>query len=194
MKLKMAKNSLFAILLRSPWWISFLVAAGLFAAASLWLPGLYAFFIGLPFLVIACHVAWQQIRAPGEKRVERTLEAVRAMTWEEFSNAIEDAYGRDGYTVRRLDDGPANFELTKAGRMSLLGCKRWKAARTGIEPLRELHAARLAREAHECIHIAAGEISDNARAFAAEKNIRLMHGAEIVKLLPRVWGARKVSS
>lgn len=193
MKFQMAENSLFAILLRSPWWVSFLAAAGLVAAASPWLPALYAFFIGLPFLVIACHVAWRQIGAPSEKRVARTLEAVRAMSWDEFSGAIENAYGREGYTVRRLADGSADFELTKAGRISLLGCKRWKAARTGIEPLRELHAARLAREAQECIHVATGEISDNARAFAARQNIRLVHGAELAKLLPRAGGGGKVS-
>jgi len=29
MKFQMAKNSLFAILLRSPWWMSILVAAGI---------------------------------------------------------------------------------------------------------------------------------------------------------------------
>lgn len=185
MKFQMSENSLFAILQRSPWWVSILAAAVLFAVANLWLPAMYAFFAALPFLVIACYAAWRQIRAPSEKRVAGTLEALRAMSWDEFSRAIEDAYGRDGYTVRRVAGGQVDFELTKAGRVSLVGCKRWKAARTGIEPLRELHAAMLARQAHECIHIAAGDISDNARAFAAEKNIRLVHGVDLVKLLPR---------
>lgn len=185
MKFQMAKNSLFAILLRSPWWTSFAIAAGLFAAASFWLPGLYAFFIALPFMVIACYVGWRQLREPSAARVTDTLEAIRAMSWNDFSGAIEDAFRRDGYSVSRLGGAQADFELTKAGRVSLVGCKRWKVARTGIEPLRELHAARLARDAHECIHVAAGEITDNARAFAAEKNIRLVHGAELAKLLPR---------
>ena len=61
----------------------------------------------------------------------------------------------------------------------------WKVARTGIEPLRELEAVRVAREAHECICIAAGEITGNAIAFAAAKNIQLLHGAGLVKLLPQ---------
>ena len=41
----MAKNSLFAVLLRSPWWISFAVAAALFAIARLFMPELYAAFV-----------------------------------------------------------------------------------------------------------------------------------------------------
>jgi restriction system protein len=73
----------------------------------------------------------------------------------------------------------------------LVSCKRWKVARTGIEPLRDLYAAKDAREAHECIYIAAGEITDNARKFAAEKKMRLLYGAELAQLLPGVGGGRK---
>ena len=191
MKFEMSKDSLFAVLLRSQWWISFLIAAGLFAAARLWLPGSYAFFVALPFLVIAVYALWKQARAPGAARIASTAEAVRAMPWEEFSGLVEEAFRREGYAVSRIDSGPADFGLTRAGRVSLAGCRRWKAARTGIEPLRELHAERIAREAHECIHVATGEITENARAFAAANNFRLIHGTELAKLLPRVARAKK---
>jgi len=188
MKLQMSRNSLFAILLRSPWWISIAIAAGLYAAAARWLPvpqaGFYAIFVALPFLVIAAYTGWQQLRAPSAARVAGTLEALRAMSWDDFSGALEDAFHREGYGVSRLGSAQADFELTRAGRVTLVGCKRWKVARTGIEPLRELDAARRAREAHECIYVAAGEVTDNARAFAAEAKIRLLHGADLVKLLP----------
>jgi len=181
------KNSLFAILLRSPWWISIAVAAGLFAVARMLLPeayALYAIFVALPFLVIGCYAGWQQLRAPSAKQIAATLESLRALSWDEFSAALEDAYRRDGYGVTRLNVAGADLELTKSARVTLVCGKRWKVARAGIEPLRELDAARQAREAHECIFVAAGDITDNARAFAAEKNIRLLQGAELVKLLP----------
>jgi restriction system protein len=185
MKFQMAKNSLFAILLRSPWWISAAAAAGIFAAARLVLPEVYAFFVALPFAVIGAYAGWQQRHAPSAARVAGTLRALRAMSWDAFSGAIEDAFRRDGYIVSRTLGTEADFELEKAGRISVVAAKRWKAARTGIEPLRELHAAGRARDAHECIYVAAGEITDNARAFAADKNIRLVHDAELAKLLPR---------
>jgi len=87
--------------------------------------------------------------------------------------------------VGRLNVAGADLELTKAARVSLVGGKRWKVARAGIEPLKELDAARQSREAHECIYVTAGEITDNASAFAAGKNIRLMQGAELAKFLPQ---------
>ena len=64
MKLKMSPNSLFAVLLRSPWWISLLVAGALFALARLFIPAAYAIFMPLPFLVIATMAGWRQFRAP----------------------------------------------------------------------------------------------------------------------------------
>ncbi len=185
MKFPMAENSLFATLLRSPWWISIVVAAGIVAAARLVVPEVYAFFAALPFIVIGGVAGWRQLRAPNAARVADTLEAVRAMSWGDFSSALADALHDDGYTVSRLTGAAADFELAKAGRISLVGCKRWKAARTGVDPLRDLYDAKRAREAHECIYVATGEITDGARAFAGEKNIRLIHGAELAKLLPR---------
>lgn len=185
--MEMNKNSLFAILLRSPWWISIAVAAGLFAVARMLLPEAYApyaLFVALPFLVIGCYAGWQQLRAPSAERVAATLESLRALSWDEFSAALEDAYRRDGYGVARPNIAGADLELTKSGRVTLVGCKRWKVARTGIEPLRDLDAARQAREAHECIFVAAGDITDNARAFATEKNIQLLRGADLAKFLP----------
>jgi restriction system protein len=191
--MEMNKNSLFAILLRSPWWISIAVAAGIFALARMLLPeayALYGIFASLPFTVIGCYAGWQQLRAPSTAQIGATLESLRGLSWEEFSVALEDAYQREGYAVSRLNIPGADLELMKSGRASLVACKRWKVARAGIEPLRDLDAARKAREARDCIYVAAGEITDNASAFAVEKNIQLLHGAELAKLLPMPPAAR----
>ena len=182
--LKLNKNSLFAVLLRSPWWASALVAVALAAGLRLLIPTSYAVFAALPFAVIAAYVGWQQLRAPSAERLAATLERLRAMPWEDFSAALEEAYRREGYTVKRLA-AQADFELVQGSRSTLVACKRWKATRTGIEPLRELEVIRRAREAHECIYVAAGEITGQAREFAAQKNIRLVQAAELAKLLPR---------
>ena len=145
----------------------------------------YGIFASLPFIVIGNYAAWRQLRAPSAEQISATLESLRALSWEEFSSALEGAFRRDGYGVVRLEGAGADFEISKAGRVSLVGCKRWKVARAGIEALRELDSARHSREAHECIYVAAGEITDNARAFAAEKKIRLLQDAELALLLPR---------
>jgi restriction system protein len=189
MKLKMNENSIFAVLLRSSWLISAGIGAALFTATRLLVPaeyGLYAFFVALPFMVIAVVAGWRQLRAPSAESVARTLDALRAMSWGEFSAVVGEGFRRDGYTVAPIASTGADFELVKSGRTTLVGCKRWKVARTGIEPLKDLDAARSAREAHDCIYLATGEVTETARAYALEKNIRVLSGAELVKLLPRV--------
>jgi restriction system protein len=186
--MKMNENSLFAVLLRSPWWISLLAAlataaASRFMLAKFDMPELYAIFVALPFLVIGSVAGWKQLRAPSEERVSSTLEALRALSWDEFSAALQNAFQRDGYSVNPLALAGADLELSKSGRATLVACKRWKAVRAGVEPLRELDAARNAREAQGCIYVAAGEITDTARAYAAQANIRLLHDAELAVFL-----------
>src|SRR5690606_23434771 len=156
LKLKLPERSLFAILLRSPWWISIAIAGGLIVAASALLPAQYAslgVFAALPFIVIGAIAGWKQLRAPSSTRVAATIETLRAMSWSELADALEAAYRDDGHVVTRLADKGADFELQKAGKSTLLAARRWKVARTGIEPLRELAAAREARDARECLYV-----------------------------------------
>ena len=183
---KLKENSLFAVLLRSPWWVSFVVAAGMFALLRFFLPTPYAAFGTLPFLVIAGIAGWRQLRAPSPRRVAAQLEAMRALSREQFAAALAQGFRRQGYEVSRLGGPQAELELSRAGRVSLVACRRWKASVTGIEPLRELQALAQARDAHECIYVATGEVSAAARAFAAQNRIRVLGGAELATLLPRL--------
>lgn len=192
----MSENSLFAYLLRSPWWVSLAVAAALVLAARFVLPDEYVFYalsFAVPFVITAAMAAWKQRDVPSAARVESTLEAVTAMSWRDFSALVEQAYQRDGHLVTR-SDGAADFTLVKANRTVLLCAKRWKAASHGLEPLRELDAARRAQEANEAIYIATGKVSDNALRFAAEHRIKLMQGPELTRLLRLRKSAAKAGS
>ncbi len=187
MNWKMSENSLFAILLRSSWWISVAIAGVVSAAAFALLPEAYrnaGIVSGMPFLIVGCIAAWKQFQAPSKGRIESTLTAVRAMSWVEFSRAIEAAWRRDGYEVRAIGGDTANFEIMKDGRTMLVNCKRWKVAQTGVDALSDLHAMKESRDAQGCIYIAVGAITDNARAFAIKHSIKLVGGAELAQLLP----------
>lgn len=179
-KLELNRNSLFAVLLRSSWWISALVAAGIFGVTKLFVPAEFAAFAAAPFVVIALYVAWKQLRAPSAARIAKALERLTALPREEFMAALEAGWRKEGYEVSRAQK--LDLELRRGGKLSLVCCRRWKAASTGVEPLRELHAAGRAREAHEVIYVAAGEITAQARAFAEANRIRLVHGAELAAL------------
>jgi restriction system protein len=185
MRLPMHQNSLFALLLRSRWWISFAVGIGLFLLVRLFVPETYAIVVPIPFVVIGCIAAWRQLRVPGPGRVAERLQVARAMSWREFSAALESAYQREGYTVQRLDADAADLALMRDGQRTLVSAKRWKVARAGIEPLRAL-AASGGREGAAARHfVAAGEVTEPARAFAAKNGIRIVEGAELATLLAR---------
>lgn len=188
MRLKMAPNSLFAILLRSPWWISIGIAALFVILARALMPQQYWTFGamgGFPFLAIGLIALAKQLRRPGSRRVQAILQAARAMSWRDFSQAMEEGFTRDGYAVRRIE-GAADFAVTRAGRTSLVAARRWKAAHHGEEPLAALHAQMRAQDASECIYVALGELSANALRFARVNGVQVMQEEGLVQLLRSV--------
>jgi restriction system protein len=185
MRLKMAPNSLFAILLRSSWWISLAIAAAMVAAARALMPAQYWMFgaMGaLPLIAIALIALVRQMRKPGSRRVEAVMQAVRRMSWRDFSQALEEAFSRDGFAVQRIE-GAADFAVTRAGRTALVAARRWKAARHGEEGLASLHAQMRERDASECTYIALGQLSDNAQRFARANGVQVMQEEGLAQLL-----------
>ena len=172
-QLRMSEGSLFAILLRSPWWVSALVALGLFGFTRLFLPLLFALLFALPFGVIAVIRGWRQLDAPSPKRLAAITESVRAMGWEAFSRTLTEAWQRDGATVEAIRHSSADFVVERNGRRTVVGARRWKAARSGIEVLEALQGSRDRLDAHDALFIATGEITEQARAYAAKHLIRL---------------------
>ena len=186
MKLKMAKNSLFAVLLRSPWWISLALVISIAMGSRALLPAQYVLFGvlgGLPFLVIGSMAAWRQWRAPNPARVAQALAQAGAMSWRDFSLVVEQGFGRQGYQVSRLNGAAADFELRKAERTTLVSCKRWKAASHGVEALRELLAAQESKGAHQGIYISLGGVTSQASRFAQEKGLILFSENDLAQLL-----------
>src|SRR5687767_6954898 len=103
--MKLPENSLFAILLRSRWWVSMLLAAGVFALVRIWFPPGLAMFAALPFFGIGLYAAFQQLKRPGAKRIAKTLERARALPWEGFCAALEEGFRREGFTATRMEGG-----------------------------------------------------------------------------------------
>jgi restriction system protein len=102
--------------------------------------------------------------------------------WRDFAQAVDEAFTRDGYAVRRIE-GAADFAVTRAGRTDLVAARRWKAARHGEEALAALHAQMRALDASGCTYIALGELSDNAQRFARAKGVQVMQEEGRVQLL-----------
>jgi restriction system protein len=185
-KLKMAQNSLFAILLRSPWWISLLLAAAVGGLSVALLPAqfkLVGALSGLPFFVIAGMALVKQWHQPGAARVAQVQQALAGLAWPAFATLLEQAFQRDGYSVQRSKDGAHDFVLERQGRCMLVSAKRWKSAQTGLETLRALQAARQQADVADALLVGLGELSDSARPFAARHRIAIWQAPEIAQAL-----------
>ena len=72
--------------------------------------------------------------------------------------------------------------LDKGARLTLVAAKRWKAQRTGVEPLRELVELGEKKGAGERWYFCAGDITENARQFARDKAVKVVEGPELARL------------
>lgn len=180
----MAESSLFAILLRRPWWVSGLLSLGLAVVGLAVAPkgwGVVGALSGFPFTVIAGMAAWRQRHQSSPSRVAQVDAATRGMPWPAFADLLEQAFKRDGHEVTR-GAGAVDFQLVRRGQTLLVSARRWKSARTGVEPLRELQAAREKAEG-AALYIGLGEITEAAAAFAAQHRIAVWHAAELAQSL-----------
>lgn len=185
MKFRMAPNSLFAILLRQPWWVSLAIAV-VFAAACFALlsreTAPFAAVGALPFAGLAVIALKRQWGRPSSRQVEAVVEALSRIGWEEFRRLLEQAYTRDGWQVERLT-GAADLRLRKAGQQLLVGARRWKAARHGEESLVALRGAMVSFDASSAQYLALGELSPQAQRFARENGIAVCHAEDLAHLL-----------
>ena len=186
MKLQMAKNSLFAMLLRSPWWISAVVALVVGLSSMALLPSQFkavGALSGLPFVVIGVMAARRQWHLPSAARIAETQEALAVMAWPAFASLLEQSFRRDGYSVQHCKTPAVDFALERQGRQTLVCARRWKSARTGLEALRPLQAARADRDMPDALYIGLGSLTDTARVFATEHRIAVWHVAELAHAL-----------
>ena len=189
MKFKMSEKSLFAVLLRSPWWISIALVGVFGLAARALLPAPYFIFGAMgafPFLAIGLIAAWRQWHAPDPAQIEQALASATTLSWAEFSAAVEAGYQRQGFAVERLKSAPADFQLTRAGRTTLVQCKRWKAAALGVDTLRELVAAQHAAGGDQSAVIALAPLTQAARRYAQEHGVHATTGPELAVLLTQL--------
>ncbi len=177
MKFKMAPNSVFAVLLRNPWWISFLLAAVISVVCAALLPReLVAFGVlgTIPFLVVGSIALKRQWNAPCAAALQAENERLAGLPWAVFSKELQAKFQKQGFQVERLAGKVAegaDFLLSKAGQTTLVAAKRYKAANHGVEPLQALVAQQVALGADKAMYVCIGALSEQAETFAIEKGV-----------------------
>ena len=184
------RETLFQILLRQPWWVTLLVALGIFAIARAIFPPV-AVFAALPFACLSVYIAFRQWRSGSPGDAGERLASLRAMDWDEFSGIVTEAYRRRGYAVHRATAPGYDLRITKDGRVALVQCRRWKVNQVGVGPLRELARAVQHEDASAGICIAAGEFSAPARALISSEPLMLVSGRDLAELVGPLRAPRK---
>lgn len=182
MALRMSENSLFAVLLRSSWWYSVLIGLFLIAVSLLIAGGKYVFFgifTALPFFGIAGYTAYRQLQQPGKKRVIEVATQARKMSSKEIAKKISENYEQHRFDAEPFKGNAADVELTRGARKLLLCSKRFKAATTGIEPLKQLVAAGEKAEATGYLYVTLGDISANAQDYARKNDIEVIRADKL---------------
>ena len=193
MKFKMSDKSLFAILLRSPWWYSFLIAAVLLLLARVFLPEAFravGMLSSIPFAILGVVAAWRQRDKPTPERVSMALDQLAQMPWKQFLPIMEQAFVQQGFTVTQLNSNAADLQLEKLGRVTLVSCKRWKAATLGVEVLRDLKAMQISQEASYSACISLSLPTGVALKFAKENAIQLICQDELASLCLKVMSTK----
>lgn len=120
--------------------------------------------------------------------------AIDGMTWQEFERLIAEAFRRRGYSAAELGgngpDGGVDVVLRRGTEKFFVQCKHWRAQRVGVDVVRELYGVMAAKGATGGFVVTSGRFSQDAMAFAEGRNIQLVDGPELKRLLHGVGAPR----
>jgi restriction system protein len=115
--------------------------------------------------------------------------ALNDMSWQEFELLVGEGFRQHGYQVTESGgggaDGGVDLVLRKGGDKFLVQCKQWKAFTVGVTVVRELYGVMAADGAAGGFVVTSGRFTDEAKTFAKGRNITLMDGAALFKLIKR---------
>lgn len=167
---------------------------GQLATSGIWRGLAYAGQYILPFICVMGALA-SAIR----RRERRTLigsvarsdaaDALDGMGWREFELLVGEGFRQQGYAVSEVGgggpDGGIDLVLIKASEKFLVQCKQWRAFKVGVTVVRELYGVMAARGAAGGFVVTSGRFTEEAKAFASGRNIRLIDGPALLHLIRR---------
>ena len=110
-------------------------------------------------------------------------------TWREFEELIAGFFRERGYSVvpnsGNGPDGGIDMELQKDRELFLVQCKHWRARKVPVTTIRELLGVMVVRGAIGGFVVTSGSFTEDARQFAAGRQIELIDGAKLQSLVKR---------
>lgn len=122
----------------------------------------------------------------------RSLEALRAMRWQDFEQLVGEFYRRQGFRVQETGqggaDGGIDLILRRDGETWLVQCKRFEKSAVGVKTVRELLGVVAGEGATGGIFITTSTFTRDAVAFARGQKLELVDGETLLDCSPCVWG------
>ena len=121
--------------------------------------------------------------------------ALKEMTWQEFEQVVGEGFRLRGYSVIENGgggaDGGIDLILRKGGEKFIVQCKQWRALKVGVTVVRELYGVMAAGGASGGFVVTCGRFTDEAKAFANGRNVTLIDGSELEKMIREGSGTAK---
>lgn len=120
-------------------------------------------------------------------------DVLQGMSWREFEVLVGEGFRLQGYqVVENFEPGPddgIDLMLRKDGEKYLVQCKQWRAFKVGVPVVRELYGAMAAKGAAGGFVVTSGRFTPEAEAFASGRNLRLLDGPQLHRLLKQARGS-----
>jgi len=204
------QESIFEILAMCPWWVSVAASAVAYVALRDVLPHVHtgdkllgpiaknlgqlaymsapyvAFLLLIP-LPFSLFNTWQRKQTLEN---QKGLKSIRGLDWKKFEQLVGEAFSRQGYVVtetgqRGADDG-VDLVLRKGSETFLVQCKQWRAYKVSVNIVRELYGVMAAKGAAGGYVITSGNFTEDAKAFATGRNVELIDGPRLEKMIASV--------
>jgi restriction system protein len=125
-------------------------------------------------------------------------DALTGITWHEFEILVGEAFRLQGYQVAETGgngaDGGVDVVLRKNNEKFFVQCKQWKAYKVGVEVVRELYGVMAAQGAAGGFVVTSGRFTDAATDFAQGRNMKLVDGPVLLKLIQHAKSARPATA
>lgn len=114
-------------------------------------------------------------------------DALDGMSWQRFELLVGEAFRQRGFRVLENGgggaDGGVDLVLSKGSEKFLVQCKQWRAYKVGVDVVRQLYGVMAARGAAGGFVVTSGRFTQEAQDFARGRNVVLMDGAELHRML-----------
>lgn len=125
-----------------------------------------------------------------------TAGMLNQMNWREFELVVGEAFRRRGYKVTERGgggpDGGVDLVIRQGSEATVVQCKQYRATQVGVSIVRELFGAMTAEGASGGMVVSLGSFTRDAQAFATGRNIQLVSGRELQRLLHEGTHAKDV--